>query len=695
MVETNEAMNNPSYIEMFKVETFEQLEKISESLTGFGKTATETGTTVRELFRLFHNIKGSAGMMGLDLLKECMHLAENLLDEVRNGRQELLPDQVDQLLCLSAATETYLNFPDWNDDHILQSWRESLTASTNTSDSGKSSVEKPEPIVLTDAETQTVAEWHQAGKAVYEIKVSYSPDTAMPGVAAFMFAKFLEEFGSILKTVPALDQITVVEFNLFTVILLVEQALTPAVTERISSNTGHGENAVRIRKWVPRPPAVKPETAKTDSRLSEQTVRVERAKIEKVSAEVDDLIKVSRELTGLCRWDQRGRDSWNRLIQLGHRLEQIATFLQTDVLSLGMVQVKQFFSRIPLIVREVAKQTGKQVEVEFHGESTQIDKKVVEKLLDPLTHLLRNAVDHGLEAPEERLEAGKTPAGRITVTACQEGDYILISLADDGRGLDLEKIRAKAEQNGLLRPGQVLSEAEMTQLIFRPGFSTAAKVSAISGRGVGLDVVSESILALQGKVEVDSVKGAGTTFRLKVPLTQAVIQAFLVRADGQLYGFPLDNLESAIIPGPPFRNDEALGLSDLGALLNGTLPCKDKPAPLIIIKAGGRRLGLFSDELVGQERIMIKSLHNPLLQNPLINGVGITSHGENITMLDPGCLIELAEQPDSTGKNRCHPEYVPNPKVVDIWKGHNERTQLYQIIPGKDVDTHGLEPSAV
>jgi two-component system chemotaxis sensor kinase CheA len=695
VLETNEAMNNPSYIEMFKIETLEQLEKISAILAGFGNTVAETGTAVRELFRLFHNIKGSAGMMGLDLLNECMHLAENRLDEVRNGRKELLPDQVDQLLRLSAATETYLNSPDWSDDRLLQPCRENLTGGMNRDDSGKSSGERADPLILTAAETQTVADWHQIGKEVYGITVSYSPDTVMPGVAAFMFAKFLEEFGSILKTVPALDQLTIAEFTIFEVILLVEHALPPAAAERISSNTGHGESDVRIRKWVRRPPVEKPATAKADSRNSDPTVRVERAKIEKISAEVDDLIKVSRELAGLCQWEQRGMDSWNRLVQICQRLEQIAVFLQTDVLSLGMVQVQQFFSRIPLIVRDVAKQTGKRVDVEFHGETTEIDKKVAEKLLDPLTHLLRNAVDHGLETPEERLEAGKTPVGRISVTACQEGDYILISLGDDGRGLDLEKIRAKAEQNGLVRPGQTLSEAEITQLIFRPGFSTAAKVSAISGRGVGLDVVGESILALQGTVEVNSVIGAGTTFRLKVPLTQAVICTFLIRADGQLYGFPLDNLESAIIPGPPFRTDEPLGLmNDLGVLLGGKSERKEKSAPLIIVKAGERKLGLFCDELIGQERIMVKPLHNPLLKDPLIQGVGIESNGEHVIMLDPSVLIELAEQRESNG-NRYHPEYVHNPKVVDLRKGRSERTQLCQVMSGKDVDNHGLEPSAV
>jgi two-component system chemotaxis sensor kinase CheA len=694
-LETNEAVNNPSYIEMFKVETSEQLEKISEILAGFGKSPAETGTTVRELFRLFHNIKGAAGMMGLDLLKECMHLAENRLDEVRNGRKELQPEQVDQLLSLAAATEAYLNSPDWSDDRLLQPWRESLT-STNARNPEKSPGEEPEPVVLSEEETRTVADWHQAGKEVYGITVSYPPDAAMPGVAAFMFAKFLEKFGRILKTAPALDRLTVTNFSLFQVILLAGQALAPAAQERICSNTSHGENAVRIRKWAPRPPVEEPRIAKSDSRTSDPTIRVERAKLEKISAEVDELIKISREMNGLCQWEQRSQDSWNRMNQFCHRLERVSAFLQTDVLSLGMVQVKQFFSRIPLIVRDVAKQTGKQVEVEFHGETTEIDKKVAEKLLDPLTHLLRNAVDHGLEPPEERRKAGKPPTGRITVTACQEGDDILISLEDDGRGLDLEKIRAKAEKNGLVLPGQTLSEAEITQLIFRPGFSTAAIVSAISGRGVGLDVVGESILALQGKVEVDSVKGAGTTFRLKVPLTQAVIYAFLVRTDGQLYGFPLNSLENAVIPGPLHRSDEAAATNDLGALLNGRTPRKDRSAPVIIIKAGEEKLGLSVDELVGQERIMIKPLHNPLIKDPLFKGAGIESGGGNVIMLDPGYLIELAElQERAPTGNRSHPEYIHEPKVVDIWKGRNERTQLCPVIPGKDVDNHGLEPSAV
>jgi two-component system chemotaxis sensor kinase CheA len=335
------------------------------------------------------------------------------------------------------------------------------------------------------------------------------------------------------------------------------------------------------------------------------------------------------------------------------KLEQVAGVLQVEVLDLRMIPVRQLFLRFPRIIRDIAKQNGKMVEINFFGEETEIDKQIAERLVDPLTHIIRNAVDHGLEDAERRRFIGKPETGRITLGAAQEGDYIIISVRDDGKGLNLEKIREKGVKMGLIKQGVTLREDELVNLIFLPGFSTTDHISDISGRGVGLDIVYNSIKELKGDVEIDYHTNQGTTFQLKVPLTLAIIQSFLVKVGGQIFGIPsAEVMESLLVDVDSIHKfsdkmvyslrQEAITVVDLNNLFNFTKTVNSSKTPLIIVKYGRYKLGLMVEALIGQEEIMIKQINKALAENPLLAGAALLGNGEIALILNITEIIKKA-----------------------------------------------------
>jgi len=304
-----------------------------------------------------------------------------------------------------------------------------------------------------------------------------------------------------------------------------------------------------------------------------------------------------------------------------------------------MVPVRQLFTRFPKIIRSVAKKKNKQVELITFGEDTEIDKQVAENLVDPLTHLIRNAVDHGLESGAERSALGKPATGQVKLGAYKDGDFIVISVSDDGRGLNIGKIREKALKNGLIKADDKLNDDEVIKLIFAPGFSTAEEVSDISGRGVGLDVVLDRINALKGDIEVDTMPGRGTTFLLKLPLTLAIIQALLIKVGDQIFGIPsVDIIENVLINKNEIHTvaeqmvytlrQEAFPVVDLRKLFKVTNGVNLEQIPMVVSKNGNGKMGLIVDELVGQEEVVIKQINTAFPPNPVVSGAALLGGGE-------------------------------------------------------------------
>jgi two-component system chemotaxis sensor kinase CheA len=323
-------------------------------------------------------------------------------------------------------------------------------------------------------------------------------------------------------------------------------------------------------------------------------------------------------------------------------------------MAMRMVPVRQTFQKMMRLVRDLGKKSGKLVELELSGEDTELDRQVVEDINDPLMHMVRNSVDHGIEDPEARIKAGKPPHGRLSLSAYHKGGSIVISVSDDGAGLNADRIRAKAVAQGLISPDQVLTESEIHQLIFRPGFSTAEKVTEISGRGVGMDVVRRNIEALRGRVEIQSAPGRGTTFVIKLPLTLAILDGLLLKAAGQRFVLPTFAVAESLQPRPE-NVHFVQGRPNMIQVRNALLPLaslpellgiEEEPRPAyertaVVVDDNGHRVAMLVDELLGKQEVVIKSLGVAFANVRGIAGGAILGDGRVGLILDAAGLTSL------------------------------------------------------
>jgi len=342
----------------------------------------------------------------------------------------------------------------------------------------------------------------------------------------------------------------------------------------------------------------------------------------------------------------------NRFRNYTQQLGTISSELQEGVMKIRMVPINQIFSRFPRVVRDLQRDLNKKIELEIEGEDTELDKSVVEDLLDPIMHCVRNSVDHGIELPEVRKAAGKSETGTILLKASNEGNMIVIEIKDDGAGIDVQKIRTKAIQKGLIHPDKTLTEQEAFNLIMQPGFSTADKISNISGRGVGLDVVKTMITNLKGNISINSVKGQGTTFTIKLPLTLAIIQGLLVRVGKEIYSIPIANvIESQCIDVNDIQHidnyeilnvrNEVISILRLSRLFNIESNMNDRECYIVIVGTQEKKIGVMVDSLIGEEDVVIKPLRDKFTVSPGIAGASILGDGSVSLIIDVSQLLDL------------------------------------------------------
>jgi len=343
-------------------------------------------------------------------------------------------------------------------------------------------------------------------------------------------------------------------------------------------------------------------------------------------------------------------------------LGAISGELQEGVMKIRMVPINQIFSRFPRVVRDLQKDLNKKINLVIEGEDTELDKSVVEDLLDPIMHCVRNSVDHGIELPSERIAAGKPETGTILLRASNEGNMIVIEIKDDGKGIDVEKIRAKAVERGLIHPNKNINEQDAFQLIMQPGFSTAEKISNISGRGVGLDVVKTMITNLKGSISVSSVKGSGTTFTIKIPLTLAIIQGLLVRVGKEIYSIPISNViesqcirmdEISFLDNYEIMNlrNEVISVLRLSRLFNIKDSVQSDECYIVIVGTQEKKIGVMVDSLIGEEDVVIKPLRDQFTNSPGIAGASILGDGSVSLIIDVSQLLELGVKQELLSKH--------------------------------------------
>jgi len=666
---------SPEELRVFLQEAGELLQLLEDGLVRL-ESEPDPRETIHEIFRAAHTLKGSAATVGLSGMAELTHVMETLLDRLRHG--ERTPDRplIDALLAavdrLRLILRTYAETPEDGRTVGVTDLIERLQAAGETTSS------PPVPVPAADAGPTAAPD----GPALQvTIRLDAGP---WSGVRALQALLALEALGSILGSRPpreALDSGAPVDTLTVALHTTAPPAAVAAALERIPDLTIEG---IQEGPGEPPPPAggaTAPERAGTEgegaaSRPSRgpahgdplaQTVRIDVARLDSLMALVGELVVARNRLAQLARQveaAQPGAPFTDGLAETTQHLERVTDQLQDEVMKSRLLPIRPIFQRLPRLVRDLAARLGKEVELHVSGEDTQLDRSVMEEIADPIVHLVRNAIDHGIEPPAERIKQGKPPAGRLEISAGQQEGWVVVTVQEDGRGIDLVRVREKAVAAGLITAEQAarLDDSEAVRLIFAPGLSTAAAVSEISGRGVGMDVVRSNIERLNGSVAVETWPGRGTRFTLRLPLTLAITRALLVRVGAATYAIPMANVgeavrvsraeihalgrgEAIILRGqtvPLLRLDRLFGVSPSGS---------DDRALVVTLTNGSRIVGLVVDRLLGTQDLVVKPLAAMVRHLPAFAGATTLGDGSVALILDPGYLDrEIAALTQGSGR---------------------------------------------
>ena len=663
-------------VNVFLVEAGELLDRLGEQLVELETMPSDT-ELLNAVFRAFHTVKGGAGFLGFDPMVALCHRAEDLLNQARNhtlllnsAHMDALLESLDLLNDMMRACDAGETLREAPASLLRRLEAQQDVDAVNVPEAVAAAAAGPcvDPI---DDEFEALIAVARAGRG-HDAAVAHVPTA--PAAATGEAPIGDDEFEALLDSLygaggaPGTVDAVVVNAAPTPVAPAAKAASSTAIDDDefeamldALHGTGKGPGgatlaampvpvaaaAVPVDAAMPVRAAAAPAAAANPSRpgaTAESTVRVDTARLDGLVNAAGELVLVRNRLTMLAG-DGQG-EAMNRAVA---ELERVAADLQNAVLRMRMQPIGKLFQRFPRIVRDLARQLGKDIELKTEGEETDLDRTVVEALADPLIHLLRNAVDHGIEDPADRARFKKRTQGTVRLAAAQVGDRIIITVADDGRGMDPEVLRRKAVEKGLLDEEQAarLDTTECFELIFRPGFSTRAEVSDISGRGVGMDVVKTKIVELGGTLAIDSVAGQGSEIRLSVPLTLAILRVLMVRVGNRRLALPLSNIaevfeltagQVSVVDGRVVASHRgrALPLCDLAQWANAPVGGRH----VVVVHIGSQRVGCLVDDVLGREDVMAKPLGSLLKDVPGIAGATITGDGAIALVLDLSSLAD-------------------------------------------------------
>lgn len=699
-------MDVSQYLEIFIDESEEHLQTLSDCIMVLEKEP-DNKDTINEVFRAAHSLKGMAGTMGFKRMQHLTHDMENVFQEVRSDHIKVTSGMIDLLFKCLDALEGYVdNIKSTSDegtedneviikelnDFIAKTEGAEETGNTETSEAKEAAPESTqeekagqEKIELTNDEKKAIREAESNGQHIYVMKVHIQKDCLLKAARAFLVFKAVEDFGQILVYRPSSQDIEDEKFEFeFSFFLASEEsedkivAAAKAVSEieKVDAEEIHldeyvkeaeaqeeqqAKEATAEQKEAPaeapkaaekKAPAANAKKQTNAKPVTGRTVRVDIEKLDALMNQVSELIIAKNSLVSISS-NESGEYQNQSFHEQIEYLERITTNLHESVMKVRMVPIESVVNKFPRMIRDLSRKLGKKMELYMTGEDTELDRTVVDQIGDPLQHLLRNSADHGLEDNATRVERGKPEVGSIFLKAFQEGNNVIIEVGDDGNGIDVAAVRDKAVERGVITAEQAenMSQKEIINLLFLPSFSMAKKITDISGRGVGLDVVKSNIEALGGDVEVRTQLGEGTTFIVRLPLTLAIIQALMVEIRDEKYAIALgsiSNIES--IPVNEIKYVQAQEVIHLrGAViplirLDQVLDMEEKQEEpenltVVIVKKGDSLAGLVVDNLIGQQEIVIKSLGKYINNNKIISGATILGDGEVALILDVNTLM--------------------------------------------------------
>jgi two-component system chemotaxis sensor kinase CheA len=614
--------------------------------------------SLNALFRAAHTLKGMSGVMGLNAVSDLAHSLEDLMDRLRMGKLgmsrglvELLGDGVDALGQLIAAASSGEVPPDTA--VLIRRLREAMNEVQIIEPPAARSGVDPEILqVLTEYEQHRLQENIKAKHRLFEVRVRFRFEDFDKSLSS-LTAK-LQDIGEVITTLPSsgVSPEAGIAFTLLVGSSRDRDALVQLVAEDGAEVVLLGGDEAAPQKAMPTPESESPST-----RSLSQTIRVDISKLDALLNMLGELVLSKSVIVQIARDLLQNGGLVGPAMELhkaAQALEHRVSGLQEGLIEIRMIPVAQLFDRSIRAIKKISRDLGKEIQVTTSGEETKLDKSMVEAIADPLLHLIRNALDHGIEPADDRRRFGKPDVGTIHLNAAQKGHTVTITVADDGAGIDLAKVRKLALARNIAVPDREYTKKEIIDFLFQPGFSTAEAVTEISGRGVGLDVVARHIAKLNGIVEVNTELGQGTSFVLTLPITLVIIKALIVGVGNQTYAIPISSVSESVMIEPKqvvtvggrpviHLRDHTLSLLRLSDLF-GVAPAQNADGRLYIIVVGlaEKRLGLVVDAISGQQEIVIKSIGTLLQGIPGIAGATELGNRKTILVLDVGALIDEA-----------------------------------------------------
>ena len=696
-------MDVSQYLEIFIDETSEHLQNLSDCIMELEKDP-ENMDTINEIFRAAHSLKGMAGTMGFKRMQRLTHDMENVFQEVRSEKVKVTSSMIDLLFKCLDAIEGYLDNVKASSDEgtednelIIKELNDFIAAEDGAAAAPAQAEPKKEEAPaqtaggddkkyfefgLSESEKDKIKQAEEGGAHIYGMTIYIQKECLLKAARAFLVFKAVEEFGEILVYNPSSQDIEDEKFDCdFSIFIASDEPyekiaeaaksvseIDKVVGEEVKYETlaakqekAEADAAAAEAQEQPQAQAAKP-AAKTQSSgnkkqtvakpVTNRTVRVDIEKLDALMNQVSELIIAKNSLVSISSTDSGDFQNQSFHEQIEY-LERITTNLHESVMKVRMVPIESVVAKFPRMIRDLSRKLDKKMELYMTGEDTELDRTVVDQIGDPLQHLLRNSADHGLEDNATRIAKGKPEVGSIFLNAFQEGNNVIIQVGDDGNGIDVEAVRNKAIERGVITEEQAetMSQKEIINLLFLPSFSMAKKITDISGRGVGLDVVKSNIEALGGDVEVKTELGVGTTFTVRLPLTLAIIQALMVEIRDEKYAIALGSISN--IEDIPVKDIKYVEAQEVIHLRGKVIPLirmdqvldiepkEEEPESLtvVIVQKGENLAGLVVDNLIGQQEIVIKSLGKYINNNKIISGATILGDGEVALILDVNVLM--------------------------------------------------------
>lgn len=675
-------MDMNQYLDMFIEESKEHLQAINANLLLLESDPGNIGH-VKEIFRSAHTLKGMSATMGFEDMASLTHEAENVLDLIRNQKLTITSDIMDVIFqSVDLIEGMVIDITEGGNGSAdvsipvqklraivagdFSAEQEVAATATLTVEAPQEASTPAEDHDLDDYALMVLKQSKELGNNLFWVKVTLNENCLLKAARSYMVFDQLESMGEVIKTKPAVEDIENERFDQsFEIAYVTMQSadkvrntiLNISEIQDVTIETIQLKSEAPPAQVAPQTPvpaekgvAEAPQAAAKKATAGGKTIRVDIDRLDILMNLFSELVIDRGRLEQLAR--EIGKSELQETVE---HMSRISGDLQSIILTMRMVPVEQVFNRFPRMIRDLQKELNKKVHLEIIGAETELDRTVIDEIGDPLNHLLRNSLDHGVESPEDRKKAGKPEEGTIELRAFHSGNHVFIEVKDDGAGINKDKVLKKAIERGIVNPANAdsMSDKQIHELLFAAGFSTAEVVSDISGRGVGLDVVKSKIESLGGSVSVDSVRGQGTTFLIQLPLTLSIISAMLVQVKDEKYAVPL----SSIIETAVFKKDQIMmahrqkvidfrgrvvplvSLQDIFQVPdNGT--SADEEVAVVIVRKGEKMAGLVVDSFIGQQEIVLKSLGKYLVNVFAISGATILGDGQVALIIDCNSLIK-------------------------------------------------------